>query len=70
MHDSHPNLQLKTSKDEKMGRFNQKNHPWQKKIKKKHSLVECNFYFENCLLPFLAWANGRGKHWSHILTYS
>jgi hypothetical protein len=43
MHDSHPNLQLKTSKDEKMGRFNQKNHPWQKKIKKNIHWLNATF---------------------------
>ncbi len=36
----------------------------------KHALVALNFYFQNCLLPFLAWANSMGRHWSHILTYS
>jgi hypothetical protein len=38
--------------------------------KKRHALVALNFYFQNCLLPFLAWANSKGRHWSHILTYS
>jgi hypothetical protein len=26
------------------------------------------FGFQNSWSPFLAWANGKGKHWSHILT--
>jgi hypothetical protein len=47
-----------------------KKPPMAQENKRKHSLVECNFYFQNFLLPFLAWANGRGRHWSHILTYS
>jgi hypothetical protein len=25
-------------------------------------------WFPKLLVTFLAWANGKGKHWSHILT--
>jgi hypothetical protein len=36
--------------------------------KKNISLVGWNFDFQNYLSPYLAWANGKGRHWSHILT--
>jgi len=49
---------------------NKNSPPPQKKAKasyKVFSLATQNFYFQNCLSPFLAWANTPIINWGHLL---